>query len=100
MHKLLFKQVFSQPILSGYRQLLRHPKFGIWIVLASLLYLADPFDVAPDFVPVVGWLDDGVVASLLVAELSQTAVQRLKAKKQKRQAAADSQPATLEVSTS
>jgi uncharacterized membrane protein YkvA (DUF1232 family) len=38
-------------------------------------------DVAPDVMPVVGWIDDGIVASLLVTEVSQVALETLKQRK-------------------
>lgn len=40
-------------------------------ILAALLYLISPLDLAPDFLPGIGWLDDllvlGVLAWLLIA---------------------------------
>jgi uncharacterized membrane protein YkvA (DUF1232 family) len=37
----------------------------------TLLYLLSPIDISPDVIPILGWIDDGIVASLLVASLSQ-----------------------------
>jgi uncharacterized membrane protein YkvA (DUF1232 family) len=34
--------------------------------LAGLIYLLSPIDLIPDFIPVVGYLDDMVILSLLV----------------------------------
>ncbi|MEO0539531.1 MAG: YkvA family protein [Cyanobacteria bacterium P01_A01_bin.105] len=56
-----------------YRNTLRNTKYRWLIVLGTLLYLVSPIDIAPDFIPVLGWIDDGVIATLLIAELSQIA---------------------------
>jgi uncharacterized membrane protein YkvA (DUF1232 family) len=81
MKKGLFQRLFSTPFLGLYRNWLRHPKYGWMVILVSMLYLADPLDVVPDFVPVIGWLDDGVVATLLITEGSQVLTGYLKNKK-------------------
>jgi uncharacterized membrane protein YkvA (DUF1232 family) len=39
------------------------PKF---ITLAAFLYLISPIDIIPDFIPVVGYLDDLVIVPLLI----------------------------------
>lgn len=69
----------SQSIYNWYRNTIRNPKYRWWIILGSLAYLLLPFDISPDFIPVIGWIDDGVIATLLVAELSQIFLERLKA---------------------
>ena len=51
------------------------------LVGATLLYLISPIDISPDFIPIVGWIDDAVVASFLVAELSQIFMQMLTSKR-------------------
>jgi len=45
----------------------------IILVVAALLYLISPFDVIPDFIPVVGWLDDVAVAGLVLSYLDKKA---------------------------
>ena len=47
-----------------------------WAVLAgALAYVICPIDVIPDFIPIVGWLDDafvlGVVMTMLKNEIAQ-----------------------------
>jgi uncharacterized membrane protein YkvA (DUF1232 family) len=72
-----------QPLYNLYRQILRNPKYR-WIVIgASLLYLVSPIDLATDAIPVIGWLDDGVIVSLLVAELSQFVMEQRQSRKEK-----------------
>lgn len=70
-----------ESVYNWYRDVIRNPKYRWWIIGASLLYLISPIDIAPDFLPIVGWIDDGVIATLLVAELSQVLLTRLKGSK-------------------
>ncbi len=44
----------------------RMPIRTITLVIATLLYFVNPFDVIPDFIPVVGYLDD---AALIAASV-------------------------------
>ena len=37
--------------------------------LVSLAYLFDPFDIIPDYLPVIGYIDDAAVFGLLVAAI-------------------------------
>jgi uncharacterized membrane protein YkvA (DUF1232 family) len=76
-------KAFSNWIFTGYRNILRHPKWGWCLVLASLVYLLDPFDALPDFVPFVGLVDDGLIVTVLVSEVSRMMSDRLKAQKNK-----------------
>ncbi|MGD1897988.1 MAG: YkvA family protein [Phormidesmis sp.] len=64
-----------------YRGALRHPKWRWAIILATAFYLVSPFDISPDLIPIVGWLDDGILATLLVTELSSLAMDYLKKEK-------------------
>lgn len=38
---------------------------GVWL-LAGLLYMLWPWDIVPDFIAVVGWVDDLVITGLAV----------------------------------
>jgi uncharacterized membrane protein YkvA (DUF1232 family) len=71
-----------QSIYNWYRDLLKHPKYRWWVVLASLVYVVNPFDISPDFLPIVGLIDDTVIISMLVAEVSQIAKAKWKEKNQ------------------
>ncbi len=63
---------FLKPfVFDWYRKLLRHPKYSWLVILGSILYLVGPIDISPDVFPIIGWLDDGLVATLLVTEVSQ-----------------------------
>lgn len=81
-----------QAIYNWYRDLLRNPKYRWWVVAGSLLYLVSPIDISPDVFPIIGWLDDGIIISLLIAEVSQIAKEKL----QSHNVRADKQPTTVE----
>lgn len=64
-----------------YSGLLKHPRYR-WVVMgASIIYLLSPIDVSPDFIPVAGWIDDGVVATLLATGITQVLLDRRQAQK-------------------
>jgi uncharacterized membrane protein YkvA (DUF1232 family) len=53
----VFKRVLNHP---------RTPRVSKVLLGAALAYAASPIDLIPDFIPVIGHLDDAVVLSLLV----------------------------------
>ena len=75
------KNALIKALHDGYRKLLRHSKYRWIVVLGTLLYLVSPLDIAPDVLPLVGWIDDGLVATLLVTELSQLMSDQLKSRR-------------------
>jgi uncharacterized membrane protein YkvA (DUF1232 family) len=66
-----------QSLHNWYRTLLQNPKYRWWVVAASLVYLVSPVDIAPDFIPFVGLIDDTLIISLLVTEVAQVAKMKL-----------------------
>ncbi|MGF1512382.1 MAG: YkvA family protein [Elainellaceae cyanobacterium] len=46
-----------------------HPRYRWLILLGSLLYVISPFDLSPDFVPILGQIDDFVVLVLLLSQV-------------------------------
>jgi uncharacterized membrane protein YkvA (DUF1232 family) len=44
----------------------RLPRSAKLALLAAAVYLASPFDLIPDFIPVVGYLDDALVAAVVL----------------------------------
>jgi len=60
-----------------YHDAIRHPKYRWWVMLGTVIYLISPIDIAPDFIPVLGQLDDVMLAGLLFTELSQMAIAKL-----------------------
>ena len=71
---------YLESLYSWYRQMLNHPRYRWWIVLGSLAYLLSPIDLLPDVFPIIGLIDDGLIATLLVSEISQMVLSRLKGK--------------------
>jgi uncharacterized membrane protein YkvA (DUF1232 family) len=39
------------------------------VVIAAVIYFVNPFDVVPDFLPIVGYLDDATVVGFVIATL-------------------------------
>lgn len=70
-----------QSVYSWYRNLLRNPKYRWWVILGTALYFVSPIDIAPDFIPFVGELDDIFLLTLLVSEVSQMVIEGVKARK-------------------
>jgi uncharacterized membrane protein YkvA (DUF1232 family) len=44
----------------------RTPASAKLATIAAVLYVISPVDFVPDLIPILGWLDDGVVALLLL----------------------------------
>ncbi|MGV0106142.1 YkvA family protein [Nostoc sp. DSM 114167] len=70
-----------QSLYTWYRSVLRNPKYRWWVILGTLVYLVSPFDVLPDFIPVVGEIDDVFLLTLLVGEVSGLVIEGWKARK-------------------
>lgn len=67
-----------QAVYNWYRNLLRNPKYRWWVILGTALYFISPIDIAPDFLPIVGELDDVFLLTLLVSEVSQLVIEGAK----------------------
>jgi uncharacterized membrane protein YkvA (DUF1232 family) len=83
MHKQLSGRLFSNWFVNLFRQAVRNPKYRLWMIAGSLVYLLSPLDISPDVFPVIGWIDDGAVVTLLAAEVSQLLLERRKLQKEK-----------------
>lgn len=71
----------AKSIYTWYRNLIRNPKYRWWVILGTLAYLVSPIDVAPDFLPIIGQIDDIAILTLLVSEVSQMLGERIKSRK-------------------
>ncbi|MBW4653647.1 MAG: DUF1232 domain-containing protein [Kaiparowitsia implicata GSE-PSE-MK54-09C] len=67
-----------------FKRLLGHPKYRWVIILGAIAYLISPIDISPDVFPVLGWIDDGVLATIVVTGLTQVLLERRQAMKAER----------------
>jgi uncharacterized membrane protein YkvA (DUF1232 family) len=44
--------------------------FTLAAVVLSIAYIIFPLDIVPDFIPVLGWIDDGLMIFLLLKRLT------------------------------
>lgn len=72
-----------QSVYEWYRNTLRNPKYRWWVILGTLAYLVSPIDIAPDFLPIVGQLDDVFLLTLLVTEVSGLVIEGFKSRQEK-----------------
>ncbi|MGH1394164.1 MAG: YkvA family protein [Trichormus sp.] len=79
-----------QSLYNWYRGLLRNPKYRLWVILGTIAYILSPFDIAPDFLPVLGQVDDVLLLTILVTEVSGLVVDGWKARKTETNTSKDS----------
>lgn len=73
---------FAIPSLyTWYRNLLRNSKYRWLVILGTLIYFFSPIDIIPDVFPIVGQIDDVVILSVLISELSGLAIASWQARK-------------------
>lgn len=85
------KRLFGAPLANWFRKLLRNSKTRWFVILGSLIYLVSPLDISPDVFPIVGWIDDGLLATIVVTELTQMAMDQRRKRGQRMEQATPSQ---------
>lgn len=80
-----------------YRNAIRHPKYRWLVMLGTVIYLISPIDIAPDFIPILGQIDDVMLAGLLFTELSQMVITKLQARKENETASTTEDPSNKTV---
>ena len=83
------QKTIIENVRTWYRSAIRNSKYRWLVIFCSLLYLVSPLDISPDVLPVIGWLDDGLIATLLVTEVSQLLFEQVNASKKKTKEAVD-----------
>ncbi|MDJ1176656.1 YkvA family protein [Roseofilum capinflatum] len=69
-----------QSLYTWYRNMIRNPQYRWWIILGTLVYIFSPLDISPDVFPIAGQIDDVAVMVILLSEVSQLVLDRVKAK--------------------
>jgi len=68
-------------VYNWYRNLIRNPKYRWWVILGTIVYFLSPVDIVPDIFPIVGQVDDVLLMTLLVTEVSGLVLEGWKARK-------------------
>ncbi|ACK69775.1 protein of unknown function DUF1232 [Gloeothece citriformis PCC 7424] len=82
---------------SWYRSQIRNPKYRWLVLLGTVLYLVSPVDILPDFIPILGWIDDGVVLTLLMTEITRLITERRNGRNEIKNTETEPKDATVEV---
>jgi uncharacterized membrane protein YkvA (DUF1232 family) len=70
------KRSLSGLVVDWFTNLIRNSKYRWFVILGSLIYLVSPLDISPDVFPIIGWIDDGLLATIVVTELTQIALEK------------------------
>ena len=86
-----------QSLYAWYRNLLRNPKYR-WVILGTIVYLISPLDIVPEVIPILGEVDDVLLLTLLVTEVSGLVLDGFKSRQE--QSATENTTTTSEVNAS
>ena len=84
-----------QSLYVWYRNLLRNPKYRWWVILGTIVYLISPLDIVPEVIPILGEVDDVLLLTLLVTEVSGLVLDGFKSRQE--QSATENTTTTSEV---
>jgi uncharacterized membrane protein YkvA (DUF1232 family) len=70
-----------QSLYTWYRNTLRNSKYRWWVIIGTVAYLISPLDISPDFIPIIGQVDDVLLLTLFVTEVSGLVIDGWKTKK-------------------
>ncbi len=73
LKEMSVKHPWFQDVIALYRYALdpKANKFEKTGILLAILYLINPFDLIPDFTPILGFIDDGLIIAFLVSKLKE-----------------------------
>ena len=74
-----------QSLYGLYSRAIRNPKYRHWIILGTLVYLLSPIDISPDFFPLAGQIDDFLLLSIMLTEVSQMVMTGWRERKEQEQ---------------
>lgn len=86
-----------QALYGFYRSAIRNTRYRWWIILGTLVYLLSPIDISPDIFPVVGEIDDFILVTLMMSEVSQLVWERFKSRPEEKLASEPKAVATIDV---
>jgi uncharacterized membrane protein YkvA (DUF1232 family) len=86
-----------ESLYNWYRDLVANPKYRWWVIAGTLVYLLSPIDIAPDFIPFIGQIDDAIVVTLLATELAQVLRDRSSKTKANKAKTVETEPTSIEV---
>ncbi len=78
LKKLIPMKSLVDLFYTWYSSQVRHPKYRWFMIIGTLFYLFSPLDISSDFLPILGWIDDGIVLTLLTTELSRLVMEQRK----------------------
>ncbi len=72
-----------QSLYGLYSKAIRNPRYRHWIIIGTLVYILSPIDLSPDVFPIAGQIDDFLLLSIMLTEVSGMVMTGLKEKKAK-----------------
>ncbi|WP_153800276.1 YkvA family protein [Foetidibacter luteolus] len=74
------RKIVWQMMKDAFNGSYRFSFFTLAVLVLSLIYIFSPLDFLPDFIPFIGWIDDGVVIYFLSQRIVKEAERYLRLK--------------------